>query len=536
MDYRIVAIVGVILILAIAAVVYGMQHSEKAGIEPKSSEEVTTEPETELVKEVKVDGVPITGMSRDEARAQILKKYPWDMKVVYGDQVYKVGNLMEGKVNTLLDEIYQGEPKESYTLDTSGLEEVIQAQAAAVAAAWDKPAKNGSISKYDLATDTFIFEGEAVGIAIDQEKLVSDIQNAVKSKKFDAQIQVTANEIQPEITVATAQEKYKTLATYTTKTTSNSKRNTNIRLAAEALNGAIVQPGEELSFNDTVGERTAAKGYQGAAAYNNGEVVEEIGGGVCQVSTTLYNAVLRAGLKISVRRSHTFEPSYVTPGQDATVSWGGPDFKFINNSSTAIGIRAHYASQTMTVSVYGIPILEEGVTYSLESTKVADLDPPAPTYEEDQTLQPDVEVPVSAGSRGSRWETRLVIKKGDEVISREVDHTSTYKGHAPVVKRNTSGIVIPPESSEESLPSDASQPSESQTAAGPDEVGPGIPTQPETAPVPETSPAPAETVPAGGPGGQEIPAPPQEPVTVPEPMSPGGGDAGQGFMVEPKPE
>ena len=169
-----------------------------------------------------------------------------------------------------------------------------------------------------------------------------------------------------------------------TKTTANSKRNTNVRLACEALNGTIVQPGQELSFNDTVGERTEAKGYQGAAAYNNGEVVQEIGGGVCQVSTTLYNAVLKAGLKISVRRSHTFEPSYVTPGQDATVSWGGPDFKFINNSNTAIGIRARYADQTCTVSVYGIPILEEGVTYSLDAKKIADLDPPAPIYEEDR--------------------------------------------------------------------------------------------------------------------------------------------------------
>ena len=97
-----------------------------------------------------------------------------------------------------------------------------------------------------------------------------------------------------------------------------------------------------------VGERTEAKGYQAAAAYSNGEVVQEIGGGVCQVSTTLYNAVIRSGLKTTVRRSHTYEPSYVTPGQDATVSYGGPDYKFINNSNTAIGIRASYSNQVCT--------------------------------------------------------------------------------------------------------------------------------------------------------------------------------------------
>ena len=113
--------------------------------------------------------------------------------------------------------------------------------------------------------------------------------------------------------------------------------------------------------------------YQGAAAYNNGEVVQEIGGGVCQVSTTLYNAVYRSGLgeeSITFRRSHTFEPNYITPGQDATVSWEQPDFRFKNTSSTSIGIKAGYADQKITVSIYGIPILEEGTKLDLVSEKV----------------------------------------------------------------------------------------------------------------------------------------------------------------------
>ncbi|MCI9147708.1 MAG: vanomycin resistance protein VanB [Hungatella sp.] len=528
-DYRVIAVVGVVLILAIAAVVYGMQHNRKTNADPQSTEAATTEPETQLEKKVTVDGIEITGMSRDEARAEILKKYPWNMKITYKEDTYDVSNLMEEKVNLLLDEIYRGEPKEVYTLDTSGLEEAAQVQAAAAAARWNQNPKNGSISRYEPSNDTFVFEGEAAGISVDQEKLAADIEAALKAKKFDAVIAAPVSEVQPEISVASAKEKYKTIGTYTTKTTSNKKRNTNIRLACEALNGTIVQPGQEVSFNDTVGERTAAKGYQGAAAYNNGEVVEEIGGGVCQVSTTLYNAVLRAGLKISVRRSHTFEPSYVTPGQDATVSWGGPDFKFINNSSTSVGIRAKYADQTVTISVYGIPILEEGVTYSLESTKIADLDPPAPTYEEDQTLQPDQEVQKSAGTRGSRWETRLVVKKGEEVISREVDHTTTYKGHAPVVKRNTSGVVIPAEGSTESGAETSpgeTQPGESQTAPlGPGVQGPGQTTAETPAP---TVPAPGNEGIEGGPGVIDVPTPPiQEP-------SPGGPVDMPGQMLSPE--
>ncbi len=522
-DYRIIAVAGVVLILAIAAVVYGMKHSKKTDADAKTTEAVTTEPETELEKKVTVDGIEITGMSREDARAEILKKYPWEMKITYKEDIYEVSNLMEEKVNLLLDEIYRGTPKESYTLDTSGLEAAVEAQAAAAAAKWDKAAKNGSISKYEPSNDTFVFEGEAVGISIDQEKLAEEIAKALKAKKFDASIAASAKEVQPEISVASAKEKYKTIGTYTTKTTANSKRNTNVRLACEALNGTIVQPGQELSFNDTVGERTEAKGYQGAAAYNNGEVVQEIGGVVCQVSTTLYNAVLKAGLKISVRRSHTFEPSYVTPGQDATVSWGGPDFKFINNSNTAIGIRARYADQTCTVSVYGIPILEEGVTYSLDAKKIADLDPPAPTYEEDQTLQPGEEVQKSAGSKGSRWEVRLVVKKGEEIISNDVDHTTQYKGHAPVVKRNTSGVVIPAEGSTESTAETSaaeSQPGETSAAQDPGPAGPGQVTQPP-ATVPETTVGPANANDNGPAGADVMPGPP-----IQDPVVPGGPDMG----------
>ena len=259
-NYQLLAIAGIILVLAIGAVVYGMQHSKKTNIEPQSSENkdieiITseTETETELEKTVTVDGIEITGMSREDAKAEILKKYPWNMKIVYQDDTYEVTNLMEEKVNSLLDEIYQGEPKESYTLDTTGLEESIKAQAAAAAARWNKSAKNGSISKYDASSDKFVFEGEATGVAIDQEKLVADIQNALTSKKFDTQITASASEVQPEITVASAKEKYKTVATYTTKTTANSKRNTNVRLAAEAVNGTIIQPGQEFSFNVRVG-------------------------------------------------------------------------------------------------------------------------------------------------------------------------------------------------------------------------------------------------------------------------------------------
>ena len=487
-NYGVIAIVGVILMIVIVSVVYGMQSSgrHKPIQQETETETVTEVPETELEKEVSVDGISITGMSREEARQTLIDHYPWAMKAQYQDDTYEITNLMTVKIDGLLDEIYSSEPKNIYTLDASGLDTAVDQEIESMKARWNKAAKNGSISSYDASSDSFTFAGEQTGIAINEEQLKSDIQSALSAKQFDKVITVSASEVQPEYSAAAAKQKYKTIGTYTTNTTSNSKRNTNIRLAAEALNGTIVGPGQEVSFNDTVGQRTEAKGYQGAAAYNNGEVVQEIGGGVCQVSTTLYNAALKAGMKISMRRSHTFEPSYVTPGMDATVSWGGPDFRFINTSSSAIGIKASYSNQTVTVSIYGVPVLEDGVTYSLEATKTETFDLPEPHYEEDQTLQPGQEVVKSKGTQGSRWQVKLVVKKDGQVISNEVDHTATYKGHNPVIRRNTSGVVIGGET--ESAAESTSQTTETTAAAETTEgeVGPGV--APATAPA-----APATT-------------------------------------------
>ena len=445
-NYKIIAIAGVVLIVFITGISLALKgkgsNTDIAGTETV----IESESETEMQKEVQVDGISITGMSKSEAKAAILKEFPWSMTVEYDSDQYKVTDLMAEKVDALLDEIYKdgSDPQESYTLDTSGLDEKVKAEAAACGAKWDKKAKNGSIDKFDAASGKFVFAGEENGFAIDQDKLAADISQALKDKKFDAKITATGSDVAPEISAASAKEKYKTISSFTTNTTANQNRNTNVRLAAEAINGTVIKPGQEFSFNGTVGQRTEAKGYKGAAAYNNGEVVQEIGGGVCQVSTTLYNEVIKAGLKISSRRSHTFEPSYVTPGRDATVSWDQPDFKFINNSSTAIGLRASYADQKVTVSVYGIPILEDGITWDLDSKKVEDLGTPNPTYEEDQTLQPGEEVIKSKGSAGSRWETYKVVYKNGKEISRELDHKTTYKGHTPVVRRNSTGVVLNP--------------------------------------------------------------------------------------------
>ena len=434
-------LIGIVILILCAAV--GLKGCSKETGETVSDETIP-ELETEIHAEITVNGISVNGMTKSEAKEMLLKEIDWGMKVNYGGDVKNVANLMEARVDEVLEAAFGKAEAGDYSVNGDGLEEQAKLQADLLADGWDVQPRNGSIDSYDKSTGEFIFAGAENGKMIDREKLAADIAAAVKSGNYKAEIMATATEVEPEITEAEAKASFKRLGTYTTTTTSNKDRNENIRLAAAAINGIIIQPGHEFSFNLTTGNRTSEKGYKAAGAYVNGVLVEEPGGGVCQVSSTLYNAVVFSGLKTTERHAHSYEPSYVTPGEDAMVSYdgySGPDMKFINNSKTAVGIKTSFSNQKLTVSVYGSPILEEGVTLSMESTKVKELEPPEPVYEEDPTLEPGVEVEAKAATMGSRWVTNLVTKKDGVVVEETLLHNSTYRGKSATIKRNTSGTV-----------------------------------------------------------------------------------------------
>lgn len=173
--------------------------------------------------------------------------------------------------------------------------------------------------------------------------------------------------------------------------------------------------------------------------------------------------------------------------------YAGPDLRFVNNGKTAIGIKASISGQTLTVSIYGNPILEDGVTVSMHSEKIKELDAPAPTYVEDPTLQPGTEVVAKAATPGSRWQTNLITKKNGQVVSDVLLHNSTYKGKAATIKRNTSGTVAATETpSTES----AAAPSESAGESTAAETTAAETAAPTTAA--ETTAAPTTAAPSAG--------------------------------------
>lgn len=463
-------LIGIIILILCVAV--GVRSCSKTDGTETSAEETSSEPETELEAEITVNGVSVHGMTKTAAVEKVLESMDWQMKVVCGEKEQALENLLKENVEKVVDEAFKKGESADYEIPTDGLEEAAAAQAASLAGAWNVKAKNGSISAFDAASGKFTFAEGENGNAVNEEKLKNDIVARTAAGEYDAVITAEVEETAPEITAAQARENFQKLGTYTTTTTANKDRNENVRLAAAALNGKIIQPGEEFSFNLTTGNRTTDKGYRPAGAYVNGVLVEEPGGGVCQVSSTLYNAVVFSGLKTTERHAHSYEPSYVTPGEDAMVSYdghSGPDMKFVNNSKTAVGIKTSFSDRKLTISIYGNPILEEGVTLSMKSEKVKELDPPAPTYEEDPTLQPGVEVEAKAATPGSRWVTNLITKKNGEVISDEFFHNSTYNGKPATIKRNTSGSVAAPEG-ESSSESSAAGESQS-SSAGSQETG-----------------------------------------------------------------
>ncbi|MFN2743992.1 MULTISPECIES: VanW family protein [Bacillus] len=138
---------------------------------------------------------------------------------------------------------------------------------------------------------------------------------------------------------------------------SNQSRSHNISLAAKAIDNHVVFPNETFSFNKVVGMRTQGKGYMRAPIIVKGELSEGVGGGICQVSSTLFNAVDRAGLRIVQRYSHSRRVPYVPPGRDATVSWGGPDFRFQNKYNQPVLIRAKRYGGSMIVTLYSSDVI-----------------------------------------------------------------------------------------------------------------------------------------------------------------------------------
>lgn len=190
----------------------------------------------------------------------------------------------------------------------------------------------------------------------------------------------------------------------TTYSTRDRDRTTNLTLAANKINGTVVMPGETFSYNTVVGERTIAAGYKEAPIYVSGEVVDGLGGGICQITSTLYNAVVYANLEIVERSNHQFVPSYVSASRDATVVYGSIDFKFKNNRDYPIKLVCSVSNGVAKFDIYGLKTADD---YDVEiSSRI-----------------------TSQTSTSTNSEAYKILKKNGQIVSRTLLSRDTYKRH-----------------------------------------------------------------------------------------------------------
>lgn len=301
---------------------------------------------------------------------------------------------------------------------------------------------------YKEAKDAYYTENP-LQVYPEEKGIDFDVENAKEILKEDKEEYVIPLIItEPEVTLDDLGTKAfpDQLATFTTRyDVSDVDRTTNLVLAIKKINGTVLRAGEEFSYNKVVGARTVAAGYKNAKIYSAGQVVDGLGGGICQVSSTLYNAALLANLEITERRNHQFVTSYVEAGRDATVVYGSTDFKFKNTRKYPIRIVATAKNGILTMTIYGI---KEENEYTFKFTpKVLATTPYQTQYIDDNTLPEGTEKVKQKGAVGKKVQTTITKLLNGKVVSSEVLSVDTYTPMTRIILRGTKKV-----SSETSTP------------------------------------------------------------------------------------
>ncbi len=400
-----------------------------------------------------VDGILLSGLTREEALAQvdggrqadasafglILKAGSYNWRIS-SDEVPLSWNAAEiigrayaiGRTGTLEERYEQVTALERMPVR---FETGLTYDAAAVRALTDRVAerltvesRNANVTAFNVAERSFVFSDDQYGQKVDADALYARVIEALDSGNYGATLQVEVIPVLPEVTRAQLETRYGLVSSFTTKTTDDRRRNTNIRIAAEALNGTMVEAGGVISFNTVTGQRTTAKGYQEAGAISGGQTVKQIGGGVCQVSTTLFNAMMRAGGSIVTRYPHAWPSDYVPRGEDATVDWPSTDLVMRNDTAAPMFITAWYEDRLVTVQVYGLS-MGDGIRLDLHSETVYTDEPDdgEAEYVYNAQLPLGTTELVRKAHTGYKVETYIVCYRDGVEISREHAYTTNYR-------------------------------------------------------------------------------------------------------------
>lgn len=379
-------------------------------------------------------------------------------------------------------------------------------------------AKDATITKTD---GKFVITPSELGKTVDIEATKKALNDALNAET-EGTITVTAvvTEQEPKITteeLATIQD---VLGTFTTDfSSSGASRSTNLKVGSGKINGHVLMPGEELSGYECMHPFTEANGYRTAIAYENGRSVDSVGGGVCQISTTLYNASLLAELDIVQRQNHSMTVGYVKPSMDAAIAGTYKDLKIKNPYDTPIYVEGYTSGKTLTFTIYGKETRPANRKITFESETLQRMDPGAPIEQVDNSLAPGQKVKVQSGHTGLKSRLYKCIYEDGELKERTLLSTDTYNPSKAIYRVGPAAPAVAPVPAETAPVQTETAPVEvPQTEAPSVPQGPGYADGPgateAAAPAPTEAPAPAPTQ-APAPAETPAPAPAETPAVSP---------------------
>ena len=417
-----------------------------------------------ILKGVSIDKLDVSGMTREEALAA-LESYEKNL----GGQSIKLGigdNVIEAKLSDLgvtfdnedlVDEaIGVGHAgnivkryKDQKDLQHSGKtfplswqtnEDTVRTYVENNCTKYDKKAQNASLTRENGAFN-FVAGTEGLELNVDSAvRTISDYLENSWTSDNTAVLNLETQVTEPEGSAEELANIKDLLGSFTTSfSTSGSNRCKNVSSGASHINGTVLYPGEEFSAYETVSPFTEANGYAMAGSYLNGEVVDSMGGGICQVSTTLYNAVLRAELNVTERSPHSMTVHYVDLSEDAAIAGTYKDFKFVNSTEYPIYIEGYTTSdKKITFNIYGKETRDKNRTISFESQMVSET-PATTILQEDAGQGIGSKAVSSKGSSGYVAELYKIVKVNGVETDRIKVNKSTYKGTNRVVTYGTAG-------------------------------------------------------------------------------------------------
>ena len=417
-----------------------------------------------ILKGVSIDKLDVSGMTREEALAA-LESYEKNL----GGQSIKLGigdNVIEAKLSDLgvtfdnedlVDEaIGVGHAgnivkryKDQKDLQHSGKtfplswqtnEDTARTYVENNCTKYDKKAQNASLTRENGAFN-FVAGTEGLELNVDSAvRTISDYLENSWTSDNTAVLNLETQVTEPEGSAEELANIKDLLGSFTTSfSTSGSNRCKNVSSGASHINGTVLYPGEEFSAYETVSPFTEANGYAMAGSYLNGEVVDSMGGGICQVSTTLYNAVLRAELNVTERSPHSMTVHYVDLSEDAAIAGTYKDFKFVNSTEYPIYIEGYTTSdKKITFNIYGKETRDKNRTISFESQIVSET-PATTILQEDAGQGIGYKAVSSKGSSSYVAELYKIVKVNGVETDRIKVNKSTYKGTNRVVTYGTAG-------------------------------------------------------------------------------------------------